>query len=50
MAPARCCQAPRDQRQALRNPAVSLEEFLTTLQEQQLPQTVSKLRDYAEFL
>jgi predicted nucleic acid-binding protein len=50
MAPARCCQALRDQRQALRNPAVSLEEFLTTLQKQQLPQTVSKLRDHAEFL
>lgn len=50
MAPARCCQALRSQRLALRNPAVSVDDFLATLQGQQLPQTVSKLRDYVEFL
>jgi len=50
MAPARCCQVLRNQRLALRNPALSVDEFLTVLQKQQLPETVSKLREYIEFL
>lgn len=50
MAPAPCCEALRRQRTALRNPAMSVDEFLAVLLRQQLPQTVSKLREYAHFL
>lgn len=50
MAPALCCQALRNQRLILRNPALSVDEFLAVLQKQQLPETVSKLREYIEFL
>lgn len=50
MAPAISCQAIKAQRLALKSPKVTTEEFLAILQKQQLPQTVSKLRDYAEFL
>lgn len=50
MAPTTCCQAIRDQRLALKNPKKSVEEFLAILQRQQLPQSVSKLREYAQFL
>lgn len=50
MAPAHCCEALRHQRLALRNPAMTVDEFLAGLQRQQLPQTVSKLREFVEFL
>lgn len=50
MAPSACCKAIRDQRLALSNPAVDVETLLTTLQKQQLPQTVARLKEYAELL
>ena len=50
MAPAISCQAIKAQRLALKNPVVTTEEFLAIPQKQQLPQTVSKLRKYANFL
>ncbi len=50
MAPSICCLAIKNQRLALKNPEVSVEGFLTTLQKQQLPQTVSKLKEFVEFL
>jgi len=50
MAPSRCCEALRKQRLALRNPALAVEDFLSVLQRQQLPQTVSVLREFVEFL
>ncbi|MHA7817961.1 MAG: PIN domain-containing protein [Pseudohaliea sp.] len=50
MAPAVCCEALRRQRLALRNPAFSVSDFLATLQKQQLPQTVSRLRAFERFL
>lgn len=50
MAPGLCCRAIQEQRAALKNPPVSVEEFLSNLQKQQLPQTVTKLREYADFL
>lgn len=50
MAPAHCCEALRKQRLALQNPAFTIDEFLATLQKQQLPQTVSKLREFTGFL
>lgn len=45
-----CCKAIRSQRLALKNPKIEVDEFLSILQKQQLPQTVSKLRELIEFL
>jgi predicted nucleic acid-binding protein len=50
LAPAICCKYLRQQRIALKNPAMEIEEFLSVLQKQQLPQTVSRLRDFVDFL
>ncbi|MDX1492067.1 MAG: PIN domain-containing protein [Pseudohongiellaceae bacterium] len=50
MAPAACCKALRQQRLALKNPTIAVDEFLSVLQKQQLPQTVSRLREFVEFL
>ena len=50
MAPPICCRAIHQQRLALKNPEVDVAEFLATLQKQQLPQTVSRLREFEEFL
>ncbi|GGY61484.1 hypothetical protein GCM10011613_01100 [Cellvibrio zantedeschiae] len=50
MAPAICCSAFRDQRNALKNPAMDVDDFLANLQKQQLPQTVSLLRQYAQLI
>lgn len=50
LAPAPCCEALRAQRLALKNPPLSVEEFLMALQRQQLPQTVTKLREFAGLL
>jgi PIN domain-containing protein len=44
------CEAARLQRQGLRNPPKSVEEFLATLEEVGLPQTVARLRGYAHRL
>lgn len=50
MAPAVCCQALRQQRLALKNPPFTTDEFLASLQKQQLPQAVTKLREFEQFL
>lgn len=50
MAPTVCCKALKEQRLALKNPKVDVDTFLSTLQKQQLPQTVSKLKEYSAFL
>lgn len=50
MAPSMCCLAIREQRLALKNPEVSVDELLSVLQKQQLPQTVSKLREFSALL
>ena len=50
MAPPICCRVIQQQRDALKNPPMEVEEFLSILQKQQLPQTVSKLREFEEFL
>lgn len=50
MAPSICCKAFRDQRLSLKNPAVNVERFLAILQKQQLPKTVSKLRDFLDLI
>lgn len=50
MAPTVCCRAIREQRLALRNPEMDVDALLKALQKQQLPQTVSRLKQYSEFL
>jgi len=50
MAPAVCCEALRQQRTALKNPPFTTEEFLASLQKQQLPQAVTKLREFEQSL
>lgn len=50
MAPVICCKAFRDQRNALKKPPMTVDEFLTCLQKQQLPQTVSLLKQYAKLI
>jgi len=49
-APSVCCSAIKQQRLVLNTPKVSIEDFLFTLQKQQLPQTVSALKEYIELL
>lgn len=50
MAPAISCAAIKTQRTALKNPPMDIDSFLLSLQKQQLPQTVSILRQYANLL
>ncbi len=50
MAPTLCFRAFQAQRSALKNPPLTVDTFLAMLQKQQLPQTVSKLREFADFL
>jgi predicted nucleic acid-binding protein len=50
MAPAICCKAFKDQRNALKKPSMTVDEFLICLQKQQLPQTVSLLKQYSELI
>lgn len=50
MAPAICCKAFKDQRNALKKPPMAVDEFLTCLQKQQLPQTVLLLKQYSELI
>lgn len=50
MAPSVCCSAIKKQRLALKNPEITIENFLAILQKQQLPQTVSKLREFSDLL
>lgn len=50
LAPGRVCAAVRRQRESLRNPPKTVEEFLDTLAKQRLAETVSRLREYAELL
>lgn len=50
LSPPVCCKAIRAQRMALKNPKVDVDTFLSTLQKQQLPQTVSQLKEFVEFL
>lgn len=50
MAPSTCVAAIKRQRLMLKNPETSVDDFLATLQKQQLPQTVSRLREFGESL
>ncbi|MCX7084439.1 MAG: hypothetical protein NTY69_02770 [Methylococcales bacterium] len=50
LAPAIACGAIKRQRESLKNPPKSKDEFLAILQKQQLPQTVSALKVYIELI
>jgi predicted nucleic acid-binding protein len=49
-APGAVCAAVKRQRQSLKNPPKSVEDFLDALQRLSLPQTVAMLRQYAELI
>lgn len=44
------CTAVKNQRAALRNPALSVDDLLTVLQKQAMPQTVAELRKFAALI
>ncbi len=50
MAPVKCCDIFKKQRQALKSPPLNVDSFLTSLLKQELPQSVSKLKEYMSFL
>ncbi len=50
MEPARCCHVFNQQRTALKAPELNVDSFLNTLLQQELPQTVSKLKEYQQLL
>jgi hypothetical protein len=50
LAPGAVWAAVKRQRAALKNPPKTVEELLTTLQQQQLPRTVARLREFADLL
>ena len=50
LAPGQVCIAAKRQRASLKNPPKTAEEFLDTLAGQQLPETVARLRDYANLI
>ncbi len=49
-APGPVCAAVKRQRESLRNPPNTVEELLTTLEQQGLPQAVARLRQFAGLL
>jgi hypothetical protein len=50
LAPGPVCGAVKRQRAALTNPPKTIEELLATLEQQQLPETVARLREFADLL
>jgi len=46
----KACSVIKAQRKALKNPPLDRESFLAVLQKQQLPQTVSTLKKYIDFI
>ncbi len=48
--PGDVCAAAKRQRASLKNPPRSVDEFLETLARQHLPETVSRLREFAELI
>lgn len=46
----KACSAIKSQRESLKNPPKGKEEFLAILQKQQMPQTVSTLKQYIDFI
>ncbi|MBA2226003.1 MAG: PIN domain-containing protein [Thermogemmata sp.] len=50
LAPHLVCSAAKKQRESLKNPPLTVEQYLKSLERQGLGQTVSALRQYVEFL
>lgn len=50
LAPGKVIQTVQETRLSLKNPPKSSEEYLTILEQQSLPQTVSYLRDYQQLI
>ncbi len=50
LSPGKVCNAIKCQREALKNPPKDRNEFLAILQKQQLPQTVSSLKQYIDLI
>jgi predicted nucleic acid-binding protein len=50
LAPSAVCVAAKRHRESLRKPPKTVAEYLDSLASQQLPQTVARLREYAEVL
>ncbi len=50
LAPSLVCSAAKKQRSSLKNPPLSVEEYLASLERQGLPQTVSSLREFADLI
>ena len=49
-APSQVCTAVKRHRASLKNPPKRVEEYLATLKQQHLPDTVTKLRSYVDIL
>ena len=50
LAPALTCEAIKRQRETLKAPSKTVDEFLSILQKQQLPKTISTLKNYTNLL
>jgi predicted nucleic acid-binding protein len=50
LAPHLVCSAAKKQRESLKNPPLTVEQYLESLERQGLPQTVSALRQFAELI
>lgn len=50
LAPNQVCSAAKKQRESLKNPPYSVEQYLQSLERQGLPQTVSVLRQFADLI
>jgi hypothetical protein len=50
LSPAITCSAIKKQRESLKNPPKTKDEFLAILHKQQMPQTVSALKDYIDLI
>jgi hypothetical protein len=50
LAPGEVCAAAKSHRQKLKNPPKTTEEYLQTLERQQLPETIVRLQGYAPLL
>lgn len=50
LAPSLVCAAAKKQRQSLKNPPLSVEQYLASLERQGLPQTIAALRPFADLI
>lgn len=50
LSPPKVCLAAKRQRASLKNPPKTVEEYLTTLEQQRLPQAVTMLKEFSNLL